>query len=48
MTITLQETFDRFLLDLQNREHADPELIRTSEQTFQLFSISTFNFSSIN
>jgi len=38
MTITLQETFDRFLLDLQNREHADPELIRTCEQTFQLFS----------
>ncbi|MDX8387682.1 MAG: hypothetical protein R8M46_03990 [Ghiorsea sp.] len=38
MSITLQETFDRFLLDLQNQEDATPELIRQSEQTFLLLS----------
>lgn len=38
MSITLQETFDRFLLDLQNQDCAEPESIRKSEQTFQLFS----------
>lgn len=38
MSITLQETFDRFLLDLQNQENASPEVIRQSEQTFHLFS----------
>ncbi len=38
MSITLQETFDRFLLALQNQKHAEPEVIRTAEQTFQLLS----------
>lgn len=38
MSITLQETFDRFLLDLQNKNHAEPETLRKSEQTFLLFS----------
>ncbi|MDQ7002196.1 MAG: hypothetical protein Q9N02_05865 [Ghiorsea sp.] len=38
MSMTLQETFDRFLLDLQNQDHAEPEAIHKTEQTFHLFS----------
>ncbi len=38
MSITLQETFDSFLLDLQNQGDASQEAISQSEQTFHLFS----------
>ena len=34
MSITLQETFDRFLLDAQNQEGATQEDIQRHEQTF--------------
>ncbi len=38
MNTTLQESFDRYLLDLQNQKKVTPEIISQSEQTFHLFS----------
>ncbi|OIQ00649.1 MAG: hypothetical protein AUK35_02020 [Zetaproteobacteria bacterium CG2_30_46_52] len=38
MSITLQESFDSFLLDLQNRVDSDQEMISHAEQAFTFFS----------
>lgn len=38
MSLTLQETFDRFLFHLQKEEHASPKSVERSERIFDLFS----------
>lgn len=38
MSISLQESFDSFLLDLQNRVDSDQDMITHAEQTFLFFS----------